>query len=80
MKKIKLFIKKILIYLPLINSIFISLYYNIKKTKIKIHNYISHEMIMTKTNYQIYDNSNAGKVTGLDNDMNNEYFLKKNNR
>lgn len=77
MKKIKSFIKKILINLPLINSIFISLNYKIKKTKIRIHNYTSHEMIMTKRNHQIYDNSNAGNVTGLDNDMNYEYSFSK---
>ena len=70
MEKVKLLIKKILINLPFINSIFISLNYKIKKTKIKIHNYTSHEMIMTKINHQIYDNSNAGNLTGLDNDDN----------
>ena len=77
MKKIKSFIKKILINLPLINLIFISLNYKIKKSKIKIHNYISHDMIMTKINHQIYDDSNAGNVTGLDNDMNYEYSFSK---
>ena len=34
-------------------------------------------MIMTKINHQFYDNSNAGNVTGLDNDMNYEYSFSK---
>ena len=77
MKKIQLLIKKILINFPIVNLIFIFLNYKIKKTNIKIHNYTSHKMIMTKVNYQIYDTSNAGNVTGLDKDMNYEYSLSK---
>ena len=77
MSKIKQFIKKILLNIPLINTFFISFNYKINKTIIKIHNHTSHEMIMTKNNYQIYEKSNAGKVTGLDNDMNYEYAFSK---
>ncbi len=77
MSKIKLIIKNILLKIPIINYLFIFLNYKIVKTDISIHGYKIANLIMTKNNYQIYDKNNAGKITGLDNNMNYEYAFSK---
>ena len=77
MNLIKYLIKKILLKTPFINFIFIYLNYKIFNTIINIHNHKSHNMIMTKRNFAIYDPKNAGKITGVDNLMNYEYAFSK---
>jgi hypothetical protein len=77
MLKAKYFIKKILIKIPFVNFIFIYLNYKIFNTIVKIHDHTSHNMKMTKRNFAIYDKKNAGKVTGVDNQMNYEYAFSK---
>jgi hypothetical protein len=77
MNLIKYLIKKVLLKTPFINFIFIYLNYKIFNTTINIHNHISRNMIMTKRNFAIYDPKNAGKITGVDNQMNYEYAFSK---
>jgi hypothetical protein len=77
MQQFKNFIKKILLKVPFVNFIFIYLNYKIFNTIIKIHDHTSHNMKMTKRNFAIYDKKNAGKVTGVDNQMNYEYAFSK---
>jgi hypothetical protein len=77
MQQFKYFIKKILLKVPFVNFIFIYLNYKIFNTIIKIHNHTSHNMKMTQRNFAIYDTRNAGKVTGVDNQMNYEYAFSK---
>lgn len=73
MSKFKEIIKNILLSIPVINHLFIYLNYKIFKTSVSIHNYKIDNLIMTKNNYLIYDKNNAGKITGLDKEMNYEY-------
>ncbi len=77
MSKIKKILKNILIYIPVINYLFILFNYKIMKIDLSIHKYKIGKMLMTKNNYQIYDRINAGKITGLDNEMNYEYAFSK---
>jgi hypothetical protein len=77
MKQFKYFIKYILLKIPYIDFIFIYINYKIFNTVINIHNHTSHSMIMTKRNFAIYDTRNAGKITGVDNNMNYEYAFSK---
>ena len=81
MSKLKNIIKSVLFSIPVIDYLFIFFNYKIIKTNFSIHGYKINNFIMTKNNYLIYDHNNAGKITGLDNNMNYEFaFFKKNHR
>ena len=46
------------------------MWYSYKPNRFFLYKYKIGKMLMTKNNYQIYDRINAGKITGLDNEMN----------
>ena len=77
MSKFKEIIKSILFSLPIINHLFIYFNYKIFKTSVSIHEYKIDHLIMTKNNYLIYDENNAGRITGLDKEMNYEFAFSK---
>ena len=77
MSNLKEIIKKVLFSIPVINHLFIFFNYKIFKTALSIHAHKSNPLIMTKNNYLIYDENNAGKITGLDKEMNYEFAFKK---
>lgn len=77
MTNLKILAKNILLKIPLINYLFISFNYKIIKTKIKIHNFESSPMIMTKRNSVIYNPLKGKRVTGLDKYLNYEFAFSK---
>ena len=77
MSKLKNIVKNILFSLPVVNFLFIYFNYKIIKTNFSIHGYKINDFIMTKNNHLIYDKNNAGKITGLDNNMNYEFAFSK---
>ena len=77
MSKLKKIIKNVLFSLPVIDFLFIFFNYKIIKTNFSIHGYKINNFIMTKNNHLIYDHNNAGKITGLDNNMNYEFAFSK---
>jgi hypothetical protein len=74
---LKEIIKKVLFSIPVINHLFIFFNYKIFKTALSIHEHKINHLIMTKNNYLIYDENNAGKITGLDKEMNYEFAFSK---
>ena len=77
MSKFKNTVKNILFSLPVVDFLFIYFNYKIIRTNFSIHDYKINNFIMTKNNYLIYDENNAGKITGLDNNMNYEFAFSK---
>ena len=77
MSNLKEVIKQVLFYIPVINHLFIFFNYKIFKTSVSIHEHKINHLFMTKNNYLIYDNNNAGKITGLDKKMNYEFAFSK---
>ena len=77
MQNLKLLVKKLLLVTPLLKHILIFFKYKIIKTKIKIHDYQSDEIYMSKRNYAIYDKNNIGLVTGVDKNLNYEFAFSK---
>ena len=77
MSNFKEIIKKVLFSIPVINHIFIYFNYKILNTALSIHEHKISNLTMTKRNYLIYDEKNAGKITGVDKDMNYEFAFSK---